>query len=62
MVGCAGWGAGQLDEELKHGAWLPADLDDQILFETPLDDRWAQGVASLGVDPARITSVSGMES
>src|SRR5690606_276049 len=31
-LGCAGWGAGQLEDELRHNAWLVVDLDDAIVF------------------------------
>jgi putative transcriptional regulator len=57
-LGYAGWGAGQLDEELRAGVWIPADLDASILFDTSLDDRWARALRSLGVDPARIAGAA----
>lgn len=56
LLGYAGWGAGQLDEELRHGAWIPTDLDDRIVFDAPLADRWTHALASLGIDPARIVA------
>ncbi len=56
VLGYAGWGAGQLDEELKAGVWLPADLDDAIVFETPLESRWTHALEANGIDPARVSS------
>lgn len=49
-LGYAGWGAGQLEQEMADNAWLsgPADLD--IIFETPFEQRWAEAAALLGVD------------
>jgi putative transcriptional regulator len=49
-LGYAGWGAGQLEEEIKENAWLsgPADLD--IIFNTPSEKRWSAAAALLGVD------------
>ena len=49
-LGYAGWGAGQLEDEIKDNAWLsgPADMD--IIFKTPSDKRWNAAAALLGVD------------
>lgn len=54
-LGYAGWGAGQLEDEMAHNAWLsgPADLD--IVFKTPVELRWQRAAARLGVD---LTSIS----
>lgn len=50
MLGYAGWGAGQLEQEIKGNSWLtvPADMD--ILFRTPVEQRWAASAKALGVD------------
>lgn len=49
-LGYAGWGAGQLEQELRQNAWLsgPANLD--IIFHTPPERRWEGAAARLGVD------------
>ncbi len=52
VLGYAGWGAGQLDEELKQGAWIPVDLEESVVFDTPVEDRWNAALAALGIDPA----------
>ena len=48
-LGYAGWGPGQLDEEIRQGAWLVVDVDEQIVFNTPLTDRYDSALASLGL-------------
>jgi putative transcriptional regulator len=58
-LGYAGWGAGQLEQELRDNAWLTVEADTRILFETPLDDRWNAAVALVGINPANLTSYSG---
>jgi putative transcriptional regulator len=58
VLGYAGWGPGQLDEELSQGAWIPVDLDERIVFDTPYDDRWGNALRLLGIDPARLTGVA----
>ncbi len=62
VLGYAGWGPGQLDAEIAQGAWIPVDIDEQIVFETPHDERWAAALRSLGIDPARLTNAAPCES
>ncbi len=54
MLGYSGWGAGQLESEMKQGSWIPVDLDYELVFETPIDMRWEAALATLGIDPARV--------
>ncbi len=58
-LGCAGWGAGQLEQELVDDSWLmvPAGLD--LLFDLPLDERWQAAAGSIGVDLVNYASHSG---
>jgi putative transcriptional regulator len=51
LAGYAGWGPGQLDNELAESAWLvaPADLD--LIFDTPAGDTWEMAIRRLGADP-----------
>jgi putative transcriptional regulator len=49
-LGYAGWGSGQLENEMLQNAWLscPADID--IVFDVPFDQRVNKAAASLGID------------
>ena len=58
-LGCAGWGAGQLEDELKENDWLTAEADDAILFDADHDTKWARAVAGLGVDVAHLSGEAG---
>lgn len=49
LLGYSGWGPGQLEGEIAHGSWLPAPLDETILFDTEADARWERTYASLGL-------------
>jgi len=49
-LGYAGWDAGQLESEIKHHAWLVADVSEDIIFRTPFNDRWQASAKLLGVD------------
>jgi putative transcriptional regulator len=52
LTGYAGWGAGQLDAELAASAWLTADVDLGIVFETHATDMWEATIRRLGADPS----------
>lgn len=62
VLGYAGWAPSQLDAEISQGAWIPVDLDERIVFDTPYEERWASALRSLGIDPARLTTASPYES
>jgi putative transcriptional regulator len=62
VLGYAGWAPSQLDSEIAQGAWIPVDLSEKIVFDTPYDDRWASALHSLGIDPARLTVSAPCES
>lgn len=49
-LGYAGWGAGQLEQEIAENAWLSGPADPGILFETASEQRWEAAAALLGVD------------
>jgi putative transcriptional regulator len=58
-LGYAGWGVGQLEDELLHNAWLscPANID--ILFDVPFDQRVNSAAATLGIDFRLMSSQAG---
>jgi putative transcriptional regulator len=49
-LGYAGWGAGQLEQEMAANAWLSGPADEHILFESPDEKRWELAAALLGID------------
>lgn len=54
LLGYAGWGPGQLDDEIRDGSWISVDLDAALVFDFPSQDRWREALATLGIDPARV--------
>jgi putative transcriptional regulator len=59
-LGCAGWGAGQLEQELTaDNSWLTAPADPALLFDTPLEERWQAAAGRIGVDFARLADYTG---
>lgn len=59
LLGYAGWGPGQLDDEIRDGSWIPIDLDPTLVFDAPTEERWRLALATLGIDPARVVGAPG---
>lgn len=55
-LGYAGWGPGQLEQELQANSWLTAPADSEILFNTPIEQRWKKSTEKLGIDLAHLSS------
>ena len=58
-LGYAGWGAGQLDIEIQENAWLAVPADFELVFKSDLDSLWDRAVRKIGIDVAKLSSVSG---
>ncbi len=58
VLGYAGRGAGQLDEEIKQGAWIPVELDEAVIFDAPFSDRWSAALTAAGIDPRMLVGTS----
>src|SRR5690606_14636826 len=58
-LGYAGWGAGQLEDEISANAWLPLPAEKQILFNTPAHQRWSAAARHLGIDLNLISTTAG---
>jgi putative transcriptional regulator len=58
-LGCSGWGAGQLESELRQNAWLVVEADDAIVFDQAHDKKWERAIKSLGFDPSQLSSAQG---
>ena len=58
-LGYAGWGGGQLENELRHHGWHVADGRPDILFAVPAGQRWTGAWKAEGIDPALLASQTG---
>ena len=58
-LGYAGWGAGQLEAEIRNNVWLTVDADEALIFGGHHGAKWAQALAKLGVDASLLTSEAG---
>jgi putative transcriptional regulator len=62
-LGYAGWGAGQLEEEIALNGWINAELSRaqmaEIIFNTPSEQRYQRAMKALGFDPADLSGQVG---
>jgi len=58
-LGFSGWIPNQLEDELMTDSWLVAPLDQKIIFELPVKERWKYAANSIGVDFERFVDRSG---
>lgn len=58
-LGCAGWSAGQLEEEIACNGWLTVRADPAIMFDLPIEDRFFAAMKLLGIDPMMLTGEAG---
>ena len=49
-LGYAGWGAGQLDGEIRQNAWLHVPDGPDLTFAADNDAKWEHAIAKIGVD------------
>lgn len=61
IVGCAGWGPGQLDQELAESAWLTSEVDPALIFGVAPDQMWETAIRRIGTDPAALQTSSGVQ-
>ncbi len=58
-LGYAGWGEGQLEDELTGHGWFPAPLPADRLFGVAAAERWSHAFGALGLDPAAFAMGAG---
>ncbi len=58
-LGYAGWGAGQLEEEIKLNSWLTVEARMDVVFEMPAEARLPAALHILGIDPAFLSDEAG---
>ena len=49
-LGYSAWGEGQLESELAENSWLTVGADMAVIFDTPVEQRYARALSLLGVE------------
>ncbi|NGM85727.1 YqgE/AlgH family protein [Parapusillimonas sp. SGNA-6] len=58
-LGYAGWGAGQLESEMSQNAWINVAATNEILFNTPAENRYEVALSQLGIHPGMLAGEAG---
>jgi putative transcriptional regulator len=58
-LGYAGWGPGQLEDEITDNAWLHAPFDEALVFDRDVDTKWQRALNSIGVDLSSLSGAAG---
>jgi putative transcriptional regulator len=58
-LGYAGWGPGQLEDEIKQNAWLTVPADPEVIFSLPAQERIPAAMKLLGIDMAMLSEEAG---
>lgn len=58
-LGYAGWGAGQLEHEIRENVWLTCPADETLIFDGDHEMKWTKALAKLGVDASLLTATAG---
>jgi putative transcriptional regulator len=58
-LGYSAWGEGQLESELAENSWLTVGADMAVIFDTPVEQRYAQAMKLLGLEPWMLSNQVG---
>lgn len=58
-LGYAGWGSGQIENEIINNGWIHCDADEKIIFETAYDAKWQTAINKLGADVSGLSADAG---
>ena len=58
-LGYSGWGAGQLEDEIRRNGWITVEAEPEVIFDTPVEQRYHRALSLLGIDPALLSAEAG---
>lgn len=58
-LGYAGWGAGQLEQEIRANVWLTVAADEALVFDDDYATKWSRALGKLGIDPKFLSAEAG---
>ncbi len=58
-LGYAGWGAGQLEDEIGRNSWINVGAEPGVIFDTPVEQRYDKALSLLGIDPRMLSQEAG---
>ena len=58
-LGYSGWGAGQLEDEMSRNGWINVGAERDIIFDTPVEQRYDKALSLLGIDANMLSGEAG---
>jgi putative transcriptional regulator len=58
-LGYAGWGPGQLEDEIQQNGWLHVPADETLLFGPDDEAKWSFAMTKLGIDLSLLSGTAG---
>ncbi|HUZ11411.1 MAG TPA: YqgE/AlgH family protein [Caulobacteraceae bacterium] len=58
-LGYAGWGAGQLEHEIRESTWLTCEPDESLIFGDDYERKWSRALAKIGVAADKLSGLAG---
>ncbi len=58
-LGYSGWGAGQLEDEMGRNSWINVAAAPDIIFDTPVEQRYEKALSLLGIDVRMLSQEAG---
>ncbi len=58
-LGYAGWGPGQLEDEMLHNGWLTGEGAEDLIFSAAHSDKWQAALRAQGIDPSLLSAAAG---
>lgn len=58
-LGYAGWGPGQLEDEMLQNGWLTGDSAEELIFGESHSDKWQSALRAQGIDPSLLSAAAG---
>lgn len=58
-LGYTGWAAGQLEDEMGKNGWINVDAAHDIIFSTPVGERYEKALSLLGIDLGMLSADAG---
>ncbi|HEY7865291.1 MAG TPA: YqgE/AlgH family protein [Psychromonas sp.] len=58
-LGYASWESGQLEKEMHDNHWITMESQNDIIFSTPVEQRWIESLQRLGINPEQLSTEIG---
>ncbi|MCM2455703.1 YqgE/AlgH family protein [Rhizobium sp. CG4] len=59
LLGYAGWGPGQLEEEIVQNGWLNCEANEGMIFDRSLDNKYQRALSLMGIELSALSTTAG---